>query len=229
MRLFKVLNKDFLPANGGSGRWNLPTARRPGQWMSPIQGGLIPCQNGYHLCREQDLIHWLGPHIFEAEYRGEIIEGDDKVIVREARLLRYCSHWDDTNARMFAAHCATAVLPIFEKEFPSDDRPRLAIEAAYLFSLGDIDHTAGAAWAARAAAWAAGAAGDARAAARDAARAAWAARAAAGDAAWAARAARDAAWNARAARDAAGAARAAWDAAGDAQTQELMELLGYRK
>ena len=123
--------------------------------------------------------------------------------------------------RLLACGYADRVLPIFEKTYPDDDRPRLAIEAAKQFANGEIDD---AAWAAArdaardAAGDAAGAAGDDGDAAMDAA---WAARSAARDAAGAA--ARDAAWAARAAAWAAGdAARAA-----EQKTQEemLIELL----
>ena len=120
-------------------------------------------------------------------------------------------------ARLIAADIAERVLPIFEKEYPNDRRPREAIKASRDFALGKIDEEArAAAWAAAgaaagAAAWAAAGAA-AGAAARDAARAAAgaAARAAAGAAAGAA------------ARDAAGAAAgaAAWD-------ENLKTLLKY--
>ena len=91
----------------------------------------------------------------------------------------------DKEIRLFAADCAEMVLPIYEKEYPDDDRPRKAIQAArdYANELISVEQLA---------------------AARDAAVAAWAA-------AWAAArdAARDAAWAAArdAARDAARAAR----------------------
>ena len=169
-RLFKVLNEDHRPANGGTGEWNLPTDDdRPGKWMPPIQGNLIPCQNGYHLCREKDLIEWLGPNIYLAECRGDRIDESNKIIVREARLTKHLWTWDDCSARLFAAECARRVLPIYEKDYPSDDRPRKAIEVAEAFAVGDIDDAAVAA-AVDAAVDAAGAA--ARAAAVDAARAA---------------------------------------------------------
>ena len=86
----------------------------------------------------------------------------------------------DKEIRLFAADCAELVLPIYEKQYPDDDRPRKAIGAARNYANGIINAAArAAAWAAaRDAAWAA-----ARAAARDAA---W-------DAAWAA--ARAAAWD----------------------------------
>ena len=108
-------------------------------------------------------------------------------------------------ARLFAADCAEAVLHLFEKKYPKDDRPRKSIQAARDFANGKI--SAKELSAARAAARDA-----ARAAARDAAWAAWAAardatRAAARDAA------RDAAW------------AAARDAARDAQKDMLLKYI----
>jgi hypothetical protein len=117
----------------------------------------------------------------------------------------------DKEIRLFAADCAEMVLPIYEKDYPDDKRPRLAIQAARDYANGLITMEEWAA--ARAAAWAA---------ARDAAGAA--AGAAARAAAWAAArdaagaAARAAAWAAD--RDAAG--DAAWDAAWDAEIKKLL-------
>ena len=172
MQLYKITGPEGEACHGGRGSWFLPEGKRPGRWMPAIEGDIEPCENGYHLCRERNLVHWLGPVIWEAEHRGEFVEAEDKVVVRQARLVRRCGGWTEKTARLYAADCAERVLPIFEKEHPSDDRPRKAIEVARAFARGEIDD------AARAAAWAA-----ARAAASDAARdAAWAA---ASDAAWA--------------------------------------------
>jgi hypothetical protein len=77
----------------------------------------------------------------------------------------------ETIKRLFAADCAESVLHIYEDQYPGDDRPRLAIEAARRFAVGEIDASARDAIAIRAAAKYA-AAGAIRAAARDAA---WAA------------------------------------------------------
>ena len=81
--------------------------------------------------------------------------------------------------RLIAADFAERVLPLFEAEYPDDDRPRKAIEAARAFVRGEITkEQLDAAWAAaRAAAWAAAwaAAGDAAAAGAAAWNAAWAA------------------------------------------------------
>ena len=134
----------------------------------------------------------------------------------------------DRAMRLMAADFAEAVLPIFEREYPDDDRPRKAIQAARYFANGKITEQE------RDAAWdAAGAAGAAAGAAAWAA--AGAARAAAGAAAGAAR---DVAWDtagaaawaaARAAAGAAGwaAARAAAGAAARAaQAKIIRKYLG---
>ena len=61
----------------------------------------------------------------------------------------------------FAADCAESVIHIFEKYYPDDNRPRLAIKAARDFANGEIDAAArDAAWEAAGAA-AGAAAGDA--------------------------------------------------------------------
>jgi hypothetical protein len=213
--LYKVLRTDGRCYNGGVGSWPVPNGQ-PGAWVEAT-GKLKPCVNGLHLCRHDDLIHWLGPAIFTAEYDGdECVTDGNKIVVRKARLLARLETWNETTMVLFAADCAEAVLHLFEDRFPGDDRPRKAIEAARACSRGEIDaaEAAGAAWAAGAAE----AAGAARAA--EAAEAAWAARAA--EAAWAPRAA-----------GAAEAAEAAWAAeaagAAEAQTALLFDYLEGRK
>ena len=165
MTYYKVLNEDGSCSHGGDGKWYLPNGSCPGKWMPKVTGELVPCQHGYHVCREEDLIHWLGPTIWEVEPKGVILTHENKVVVREARLLRALDTWDERTARLFAADCAEHVLHLFEEVNPNDDRPRKAIEAARQYANGQITTAAGAAagdaaWAAvRAAAWTA--AGDA--------------------------------------------------------------------
>jgi hypothetical protein len=214
MKYYKVLGKGGIACNGGVGKWNLPKDGKPGEWMPKIEN-IEPCVRGYHLCREEDLLEWLNEEIYEAEGRGNFIRHkNNKDVFPKARLIRKLENWNKKTARLFAADCAEHVLPIFEKEYPNDDRPRKAIQATRAFANGKIGAAAGAAAraAAGAAAWA-GAWAAAGAAARDAAwdAAGAAARAAAGAAARAA--AWDAAW------DAAGAAEKKW------QTERLMKYL----
>jgi hypothetical protein len=154
VKYYKFLTADGHAAHG-VGKWNLPQGDQPGEWMPDIQGGIVPCSNGYHACRPQDVALWLNATMYELEYEGDIIEANDKVVGRRARLLRKIDAWDDRTARLFAADCAERVLPIFEKERPGDDRPRRAIQAARDYANGIIDAAArdAARDAARAAAW----------------------------------------------------------------------------
>jgi hypothetical protein len=102
-----------------------------------------------------------------------MIELDDKVVARRARVTEKIEAWNERTSRLFAADCAERVLYLYEQEYPNDDRPRAAIQAARDFAEGRIDQAAldaarvaasaaerdaawDAAWtAARAAAWAA--------------------------------------------------------------------------
>ena len=208
---YKVTAEDGSSCNGGTGRW------RKNRWRS-VKGDLAACERGLHLVTRDQIMDWLGPAIWEAEVDGDVIDAGDKVVARRARVVRRLNTWNETTSRLFAADCAEHVLPIFEKVYPNDDRPRKAIGAARAFATGEMDDAAGdAAWAAaRDAAWAA-----ARAAARDAAgAAAWAAaRDAAGDAAG------DAAWDAAWAAAGAAAGAAAWAAAWAAERKWQVERL----
>ena len=245
MTYYKILKNDGTCANGGLGKWYLPKKLadgtwKPGRWMPKIDDRLIPCEHGYHLCRPDDLIYWLDEAIFVAEFEGEMVLDDNKIVVRRARLLRKVETWNERTARLFACKCAEHVLPIFEKKYPDDTQPRKAVEIARKYANGKATKTelAAARDAARDAAWDAAWDAAARAAAAAAADAAWdaawaaeaAARAAEAAAEAAARAAADAAWAARyAARDAWAAARDAW-AAGVAerewQTKTLLKMIG---
>ena len=219
-KLYKVLAAGGECCNGGKGKWHLPKGKRPGKWMPEIVGDIEPCINGYHLCRKKDLVGWLNIEIYEAEYRGDIVTADDKVVVRQARLVRRVDTWNERTARLFACDCAERALRYADKT--SVDTLISIINTARRFANGeasfeDLD--------------------AAQAAARDASRDA--AGAAAMSAAWAA--ARNAAG--AAARNAAGAAAmsAAWAAARNAarnaamsaetrwQTKRLFEYLNEKR
>ena len=154
--------------------------------------------------------------------------------------------WNEKTARLFACEVARRVLPVYEKYYPKDHRPRKAIEAAEKYVQGSITENdlfvaEAAAWdAVENAAWDAAknaAENAAEAAARAAARAAadnvaeYAAEAAARAAALAVAraAAENAAWDAAGnpARTAVWAAvwAAAWDEERKWQARHLMEYL----
>jgi hypothetical protein len=208
----------------------LPKDGKPGKWLPKIKN-VEMCESGYHAFKLGDILEWCDSQLFEVELRGVSIIGDTKTVAQQLRFIRKVDTWNDKTARLFACYCARDVLPIFEKKYPDDSRPRTAIETAERYANGEatdeeLAAALDAAWAAAkdaamAASWNAAldtAWNAARAAARDAARAA------ARDAAWVA--AIDAAWDAArvAAKDAAkDAARvAAWAK----YSAHLIEMLG---
>jgi len=210
---YKYLDEDGQSCHGGHCQWSLPTQNedgtwKPGDWMPAIQGKLMLCENGYHLCEASDLPEWFASVLYVAEGRGDSVRGENKVIFRESRLLRPVETYTDRTQRLFACDCAEHVLRHFEEKYPADPRPREAIAVARRYANGDAsdDELAAAnvsAWAAaritsktttdtaRAAVWAAAdttadiPAEAAKTAANDAIRAAaWAAVKTTWDAAW---------------------------------------------
>ena len=197
---YKVTLSDGSACHGGTGKWHLPRGGRPGKWMPPVD--VLPCRSGYHVCRADQLVQWLGGEhhiVWAVEVRGAVVDAGDKVVVSEARLIRPVLSGDGLLllSSDFAAHVA---------HLNTDPRVWAAIKATRDYAHGRIDEVA-------------------RDAARAAASAAWAA---SRDDAWAARAAAWAAWTATwddwDPWDAAGDAEREW------QTRHLHAVLtGARK
>ena len=139
-RYWKVLDAAGRSCHGGDFTWSLPRwseARGwvPGEW-TPTIVDLEPCVRGYHICRDQDLLSWLGERIYACEVRGPIITLDTKVVASSVRLT--CpTPWDDVSARLFAVECAVETLPHWESLHPLNTRPHEALEVAYRHALGD--------------------------------------------------------------------------------------------
>jgi hypothetical protein len=237
--LYKILNNDGTACHGGQGRWHLPAGDRPGQWMRRITNPVL-CERGYHLCRGEYLLEWLGPALFIAEADGAIVDADTKIVVERARLVTRVETYTERTLRLFACDCADRALSRVDLQ---DPRSRDAIATARAYAKGEasgaqLAAAGDAAWAAAGtAAWAATWAATGTTAWAATGTAAWAAagtaaktaaKTAAGDAAWAAAktATGDAAWVAAwaaaeaAARAAAGDAERAW------QTDRLLAYLG---
>ena len=119
-------------------QWNLPGDEKanlgspgpPGEWMPKLKGNLMECSHGYHACRERDLIHWIRRELYVVEFREKPLEYENKVVGREARIVRRVENWNVATMRLFAADCAERVLHLFEEERSGDRRPRAAIDAA---------------------------------------------------------------------------------------------------
>lgn len=159
MKYYKFLSVGGAACQGGTGVWSLPTRGddgtwTPGEWMPPVEGELMLCWNGYHLCMAENLLGWLAPRLYEAEGRGECVRGEDKIMFRQARLLRPISTYNERILRLFACDCAERALPLHEAVL-DDTRPRECIATARRYANGEATGAElDAAWAAaRDAAW----------------------------------------------------------------------------
>ena len=168
---YKWLRADGSTPIQGDKSWDLPRDGKPGAWRE-VEGELVACRNGLHVCTREQVIEWGGEVLFECEVDGETVEADDKVVCRRVRLVREVGHWTERAAREFACDCAERALKREEERGRTvDPRSWAAIDVARRHARGEAtDDELAAAWDA---AWAAH-----RDAARDAARAA------AWDAAW---------------------------------------------
>ena len=199
------------------------------KWFK-VDGKLDLCSRGFHASEKTlDAFGYIAPGwVCRVKVRGESVIGDDKSCWSEMMILER-TKWTKKMSVELAIYAAELVLPIFEKEYPNDNRPANAIAAAKAYLKKPSAATRAAASAA--ASDASAAASDASAAASAAA---WAASAAASDASAAASAASDAASAAAwAASDAASAAAwaasaaasaAAWAASAAARAAILVKI-----
>jgi hypothetical protein len=84
------------------------TGRRwpePGKWLE-VEGPLGMCSRGVHLCRAEDLAHWLHDELWKVESEGDQVEGIDCLVARRARLVQRIDSWHQGGAGRFAEACA---------------------------------------------------------------------------------------------------------------------------
>jgi hypothetical protein len=191
---FLLLDNDRVGSMHGKMDWKLDKWQR-------VAGDIKACNNGFHCSlRMLDALNYVkGGLVARVEVAGGCDLESDKQSWRRMRLVDM-RIWRPEDSVSLSIYAAESVINLYEKQYPKDDRPRKAIEAAKAYLADPTQERARAAYAAGAAAYAAARAAYAAGAARAAAYAA--------DAAYAAGAARAAAYAARAAY-AAGAARAA--------------------
>ena len=183
---YKFLLTGYKSENGNH-KWQF------GRWYK-FDGELDMCSAGFHCSKGiyQAFSYIQGEILAQVEVRGKHLSENDKEVWQEMRVIKSWK-WNKKDNVLFAIYAAELVIDIFEKEYPSDDRPRKAIEAAKSYLNNPTTKNK------RAAGDAGDAAGDAARAAGDAARAAGAAARAAGAAVRAAGAAAGDAWDAGAA------------------------------
>ena len=155
MTYYKVLKNGKSPYASYDYSEYLPKDGKPGKWLPKVDN-LELCDSGYHVTDAEHLIDWIdGNQLFEVEVKRKVLKGDNKTTCQQIRLVKQVEGWNDKNLRLFACWCAEQVLPIYEKDYPNDKRPRHAIDSArrYAEGLATAKELSAARDAARAAAW----------------------------------------------------------------------------
>ena len=83
-----------------------PAPQAAGGWLEAAPGPLVPCRNGLHACRVEDLAFWIADELWEIELAGEWIQAPDALVARRARLSRKIERWGAAEVRaQFGAAC----------------------------------------------------------------------------------------------------------------------------
>ena len=95
------------------------------------------CKQGYHFSPTPwDALQYApGPVLTLVKVSARKAQGGDKGVAKKRMLLEAVDV--SRELRLFACDCAERVLPLFEAEFPDDNRPRQAIETARKFANGE--------------------------------------------------------------------------------------------
>ena len=101
-----------------------------GKWQTH-KGKLEMCESGLHCSKGvyQAFSYIQGEVLARVECDGQKQVQDDKEVYSKMRIKR-AYKWQKKDSVELAIYSAKLVLPIFEKEYPKDKRPRKAIEAA---------------------------------------------------------------------------------------------------
>jgi hypothetical protein len=143
---YKFLTKD-LKSMIGEQPWVI------GEWRKCTCGcGLAVNGAGWHAAlTPMDSLHYIyGPRWFEVEAQGNIAMDKWTFCASEMRIIKEIP---EKLLLQFIIDCHRRVLPLFEKQFPSDDRFRKAIEITEASINNLTDESIGLARAARLVAW----------------------------------------------------------------------------
>lgn len=101
---YKTL-RNRCSCHGGKGKW---TPHKPRH----VNGALIPCGNGLHYCRDEQVVGWIDQEIwkFVDLAPNETIALPDKMVTREGMITEKCKHWTKRAAALFAVDCARQAL-----------------------------------------------------------------------------------------------------------------------
>lgn len=147
-RLFKFLNEGMKSAHGDC-KWQVNRWKKSYKPVRCCEAG------GYHAsARILDALNYVtGVHLAEVEVKGRFDFRNDKQCWSEMKIVKV-KDWTKTDSVSLAIFSAEQVIRIYVKKYPTDDRPRKAIEAAKHYLSFPTDQTVHAAHVAANAAYA---------------------------------------------------------------------------
>lgn len=145
---YKYLRSN-LKSDSGNETWKINT------WKH-IDGELDICNRGFHCSKysDQAFSYVQGEILAVVQTKGKSIIQDDKECWSDMKIVK-AYQWTKKDSVALAIYSAELVIDIYEKEYPKDDRPRKAIEAAKKWLKNPIEENAYAAYASAAVAYAA--------------------------------------------------------------------------
>ena len=122
---FLRLEKNKIKSENG----DVPCYWKIGEWKK--EENINICQKGFHCSNTiLDALYWVkGEVLAIVKTKGESIKQNNKECWQEMKIVK-AYRWTKKDSLQLAIFSAELVLPIFEKKYPDDYRPRKAIEAA---------------------------------------------------------------------------------------------------
>ncbi|WP_322750340.1 MULTISPECIES: hypothetical protein [unclassified Frankia] len=85
----------------------------PGTWVDAEvnagAGDVVPCRDGIHACRVEDLPYWLTEELWRIDLDGPLVIHENKVVARRGRLGTRVEQWTRAAAREFSVACVCRV------------------------------------------------------------------------------------------------------------------------
>ena len=79
-------------ASGAIGPLSRVAWPAPGEWLET--GDVVVGKQGTHVCRPEQLAHWIHDELWRIEIDGPVIEAPDCIVVARARLVERVTAWD---------------------------------------------------------------------------------------------------------------------------------------
>ena len=99
----------------------------PGRWVEAA--GVVPCEQGVHACRIDDLPFWTNDELWEVELAGDVVAIGRKLVAPRGRLVRRVEAWTVAAAQELGDACAARARALADVR-PDDPTARAYAEDA---------------------------------------------------------------------------------------------------